>query len=121
MQIISSRLSNVHGNVVQPDAIQFAARKVAAVSGDARRALDICRRAVEIAEIEAASAGEGNSFLDDEAVPDTPSRAKRTAAEEAASKALAPSSGEPPAWEGLPVKRISNFVVARNFSVPQIS
>lgn len=84
MQIISSRLSNVHGNVVQPDAIQFAARKVAAVSGDARRALDICRRAVEIAEIEAASAGEGNSFLDDEAVPDTPSRAKRTAAEEAA-------------------------------------
>ncbi len=28
----------------------MAARKVASVTGDARRALDICRRAVEIAE-----------------------------------------------------------------------
>lgn len=36
--------------MVDPDAIQFASRKVAAVSGDARRALDICRRAVELAE-----------------------------------------------------------------------
>lgn len=50
--IISSRLSHVPGQVVEPDAIQFASRKVAAVSGDARRALDICRRAVEIAETE---------------------------------------------------------------------
>lgn len=50
MEIISSRLANVPGNIVDPDAIQFASRKVAAVSGDARRALDICRRAVEIAE-----------------------------------------------------------------------
>ena len=32
------------------DAVQLAARKVAAVSGDARRALDICRRSTEIAE-----------------------------------------------------------------------
>lgn len=32
------------------DAVQLVARKVAAVSGDARRALDICRRATEIAE-----------------------------------------------------------------------
>ncbi|RPA85870.1 P-loop containing nucleoside triphosphate hydrolase protein [Ascobolus immersus RN42] len=50
MTIISSRLSGVPENLVDADAIQFAARKVAAVSGDARRALDICRRAVEIAE-----------------------------------------------------------------------
>ncbi|KAL7273871.1 Origin recognition complex, subunit 1 [Rhizina undulata] len=50
MTIIQSRLSGVPGNIVDPDAIQFAARKVAAVSGDARRALDICRRAVEIVE-----------------------------------------------------------------------
>jgi len=50
MEIISSRLANVPGNIIDPDAIQFASRKVAAVSGDARRALDICRRAVEIAE-----------------------------------------------------------------------
>jgi origin recognition complex subunit 1 len=55
MQIIQSRLEGVPGNIVHPDAVQFAARKVAAVSGDARRALDICRRAVEIAETETTS------------------------------------------------------------------
>ena len=54
--IISSRLSHVPDRIVDSDAIQFASRKVAAVSGDARRALDICRRAVEIAEGEAAAA-----------------------------------------------------------------
>lgn len=37
---------------INPDAIGFASRKVASVSGDARRALTICRRAVEIAEKE---------------------------------------------------------------------
>ncbi|KAF9869829.1 origin recognition complex subunit [Colletotrichum karsti] len=52
IQIIQSRLEGVPGNIVSPDAIGFASRKVAAVSGDARRALDICRRAVEIAESE---------------------------------------------------------------------
>ena len=50
MKIIQSRLEGVPGATVDPDAIQFASRKVAAVSGDARRALDICRRAVELAE-----------------------------------------------------------------------
>lgn len=50
MRIIESRLDGIPGGIVDPDAIQFASRKVAAVSGDARRALDICRRAVEIAE-----------------------------------------------------------------------
>lgn len=55
MQIIQSRLSSVPATLVDPDAIQFASRKVAAVSGDARRALDICRRAVEIAESEVQS------------------------------------------------------------------
>ncbi|KAG5930591.1 hypothetical protein E4U53_002208 [Claviceps sorghi] len=52
MKIIQSRLEGVPGDVVDADAVQFASRKVAAVSGDARRALDICRRAVEIAENE---------------------------------------------------------------------
>jgi origin recognition complex subunit 1 len=50
MEIITARLEGVPGGIVEKDAVQFAARKVAAVSGDARRALDICRRAVEIAE-----------------------------------------------------------------------
>ena len=51
-EIIRSRLEHVPDNIVESDAIQFASRKVAAVSGDARRALDICRRAVELAEAE---------------------------------------------------------------------
>ncbi|KAJ4315159.1 Origin recognition complex, subunit 1 [Neodidymelliopsis sp. IMI 364377] len=72
MQIIQSRLGGVPGNIVLSDAVQFAARKVAAVSGDARRALDICRRAVEIAETEATSQDQ-----DDEAQPSTPSRTGR--------------------------------------------
>lgn len=72
MQIIQSRLEGVPGNIVLSDAVQFAARKVAAVSGDARRALDICRRAVEIAETEAASQDQ-----DEEAQPTTPSRTGR--------------------------------------------
>jgi origin recognition complex subunit 1 len=38
--------------LVNEDAVSFASRKVASVSGDARRALTICRRAVEIAEAE---------------------------------------------------------------------
>jgi len=50
MKIIQSRLEGVPGDIVTSDAVQFASRKVAAVSGDARRALDICRRAVELAE-----------------------------------------------------------------------
>ncbi|KAK9249442.1 P-loop containing nucleoside triphosphate hydrolase protein [Lipomyces tetrasporus] len=48
--IIEARLKDVPGNIVLPEAIEFASRKVASVTGDARRALDICRRAVEIAE-----------------------------------------------------------------------
>lgn len=55
-EIIRSRLETVPDNIVEPDAIQFASRKVAAVSGDARRALDICRRAVEITETESLAA-----------------------------------------------------------------
>ncbi|KAK9376116.1 P-loop containing nucleoside triphosphate hydrolase protein [Lipomyces chichibuensis] len=48
--IIEARLKDIPGNIVLPEAIEFASRKVASVTGDARRALDICRRAVEIAE-----------------------------------------------------------------------
>ncbi|XP_043530831.1 cell division control protein 6 homolog [Chiloscyllium plagiosum] len=49
--IVQDRLSQVSGeNVLDPAAIQFCARKVSSVSGDARKALDVCRRAVEIVE-----------------------------------------------------------------------
>ena len=54
-EIVASRMLGL--KVFDEDAVQLAARKVAAVSGDARRALDICRRAVELAEAEAELAG----------------------------------------------------------------
>ncbi|KAJ3673002.1 hypothetical protein LUZ60_006376 [Juncus effusus] len=47
-EIISSRLSGI--NAFEDQAIEFASRKVAAMSGDARRALEICRRAAELAD-----------------------------------------------------------------------
>ncbi|KAI1489027.1 ATPase [Biscogniauxia mediterranea] len=65
MKIIQSRLEGVPGHIVEPDAVQFASRKVAAVSGDARRALDICRRAVELAEADVRAA---------DSEPSTPSK-----------------------------------------------
>jgi origin recognition complex subunit 1 len=68
MKIIQSRLEGVPGGIVESDAVQFASRKVAAVSGDARRALDICRRAVELAEIES---------LSNRSLPGTPSKKSR--------------------------------------------
>ncbi|KAG0253795.1 Origin recognition complex, subunit 1, partial [Linnemannia exigua] len=46
VKIVESRLEGI--KAFRREAIEFAARKVGAVSGDARRALDICRRAVEI-------------------------------------------------------------------------
>uniref|UniRef100_A0A8D2LDY7 Cell division control protein n=1 Tax=Varanus komodoensis TaxID=61221 RepID=A0A8D2LDY7_VARKO len=49
--ILQERLKQVSGEqVLDNAAIQFCARKVSAISGDARKALDICRRAIEIVE-----------------------------------------------------------------------
>ncbi|KAE8037143.1 hypothetical protein FH972_009762 [Carpinus fangiana] len=45
-EIILSRLRGI--DAFEKQAIEFASRKVAAISGDARRALEICRRAAEI-------------------------------------------------------------------------
>lgn len=47
-EIILTRLSGIEA--FEKPAIEFASRKVAAVSGDARRALEICRRAAELAD-----------------------------------------------------------------------
>ncbi|XP_068086170.1 origin recognition complex subunit 1-like [Anabrus simplex] len=49
-QIVQSRLEGIQA--FDADAVQLVARKVASVSGDARRALDICRRATELAELD---------------------------------------------------------------------
>ncbi|KAJ2782929.1 Origin recognition complex, subunit 1 [Coemansia javaensis] len=50
MAIVQSRLEGCAA--FDPDAIELCARKISAVSGDARRALDVCRRAVEVVEAE---------------------------------------------------------------------
>ncbi|XP_074292511.1 origin of replication complex subunit 1B-like [Silene latifolia] len=47
-EIIMSRLKGI--DAFEKQAVEFASRKVAAISGDARRALEICRRAAEIAD-----------------------------------------------------------------------
>ena len=47
-EIVTCRLTGL--TVFDKDAIQLVSRKVASLSGDARRALDICRRATEIAQ-----------------------------------------------------------------------
>jgi hypothetical protein len=52
------RLSGL--SVFDKDAIQLVARKVASLSGDARRALDICRRAAELAQRDVAN---GNAVV----------------------------------------------------------
>ncbi|XP_025411201.1 origin recognition complex subunit 1 [Sipha flava] len=49
-EIITNRL--IGNSSFDPDAVQFVARKVAAISGDARRALDICRRAIDLIKSE---------------------------------------------------------------------
>ena len=48
--IIKSRLEGLP-EIFDCDALQLICRKVAAVSGDARRALDICRLSVEMAQM----------------------------------------------------------------------
>ncbi|XP_039590686.1 origin recognition complex subunit 1 isoform X2 [Polypterus senegalus] len=48
-QIIMSRLNQI--KAFEDDALQLVSRKVAALSGDARRCLDICRRSTDICEL----------------------------------------------------------------------
>lgn len=49
--IVQDRLAQAAAEgILDASAVQFCARKVSAVSGDARKALDICRRAVEMVE-----------------------------------------------------------------------
>ncbi|KAK6166548.1 hypothetical protein SNE40_023208 [Patella caerulea] len=53
--VIQDRLKKLEKDgvcVMEASAIQFCARKVSAVAGDMRKALDVCRRAVELVEAE---------------------------------------------------------------------
>lgn len=113
MEIITTRLSNVPGNIVDPDAIQFASRKVAAVSGDARRALDICRRAVEIAEqaSEAVPVEDMDGDDDAESLPPTPSktpaRKERANTKQPLSRAKTGSPQKPTTSQKQPTGRVT--------------
>jgi origin recognition complex subunit 1 len=107
MEIISTRLASVPGNIVDPDAIQFASRKVAAVSGDARRALDICRRAVEIAEqdadeAEAAAAAKEEDDLTPDTPSKTPARVDKANQNRSVTFAADPAAPKPPPAKGQP-------------------
>lgn len=54
IKIISNRLEGVPGGseVIKPGAVRFLAAKISALSGDVRKALDVCRRALELSEVE---------------------------------------------------------------------
>lgn len=68
--------------VFRMDALLFASKRVANVSGDARRMLDVCRRAVELAEHRAAAAGtraEPITIVDIRGVLDRMARSGRVA------------------------------------------
>jgi len=73
VQIISSRLEGVSSAepVIKAGAVRFLAAKISALSGDVRKALDVCRRALELQEVETKkqallkqgnSGGGGNGF-----------------------------------------------------------
>lgn len=54
LSILEDRLRDVKSSteIFKPAALLLCARKIAASSGDVRKALDVCRRAIEIVEIE---------------------------------------------------------------------
>ncbi|XP_073009880.1 cell division control protein 6 homolog [Typha latifolia] len=58
LKIIQERLMVLGYNVFQPLALEFCARKVAAASGDMRRALGVCRSAIEVLEAELRNASQ---------------------------------------------------------------
>ncbi|XP_042459840.1 cell division control protein 6 homolog [Zingiber officinale] len=52
LKILQQRIMALGYDVFQPAALEYCARKVAATSGDIRKALDICRCAIEVLEAE---------------------------------------------------------------------
>ncbi|KAI8918618.1 P-loop containing nucleoside triphosphate hydrolase protein, partial [Powellomyces hirtus] len=61
IEIVESRLEGVQ--CFERDAIELCARKIGAISGDARRALDICRRGVELLEYSLQQADKENKQI----------------------------------------------------------
>ncbi|KAF8396910.1 hypothetical protein HHK36_018545 [Tetracentron sinense] len=52
LKILQERLMALPYNAFQPQALELCARKVAAASGDMRKALCVCRSAIEMLEVE---------------------------------------------------------------------
>ncbi|CAH8501537.1 unnamed protein product [Heterobilharzia americana] len=50
------------GSFIEPLAVQLCSRKIAASTGDARTALDVCRRAIDLAQQEARSKNISDKF-----------------------------------------------------------
>ncbi|KAL5005832.1 hypothetical protein ScPMuIL_016990 [Solemya velum] len=56
--ILKDRLHDLEDDgvsVMEPSAVQFCARKISAVAGDLRKALDVCRRSIEMVETDVRS------------------------------------------------------------------
>ncbi|KAF1863720.1 hypothetical protein Lal_00030807 [Lupinus albus] len=68
LRILQERLSELPYSVFQPQALELCARKVAAACGDMRKALCICRSAVEMLEAEIReSTSNSNTSLEEKA------------------------------------------------------
>ncbi|XP_055939467.1 cell division control protein 6 homolog [Argiope bruennichi] len=81
VSILEDRLSEVQVNgkpVIKPIAIQLCARKIAADSGDIRKALNVCTRAIQIVEKKLSQDGALKTTSDDRCNPGSPM--KRVAA-----------------------------------------
>jgi cell division control protein 6 len=56
-KIITTRLHEFNADkeqpIIRPAAITFLSAKISTLSGDVRKALDVCRRAIELSELEA--------------------------------------------------------------------
>src|SRR5207237_991211 len=65
--IVASRLAGLVA--FDKDAVNLAAAKVASISGDVRRALQICRRAAEVADGRAGTGGRGGGAARPRAPP----------------------------------------------------
>ncbi|XP_054720892.1 cell division control protein 6 homolog [Uloborus diversus] len=72
-----SELQNEGGPIIQPIAIQLCARKIAACTGDIRKALDICRRAIELVESKLKKQMVLNPISDDRSNPGSPMKSSR--------------------------------------------
>lgn len=73
VEILEDRLSKVENvQVIKPVAIQLCARKIAACTGDIRKALDVCRRAIEMVENKRKTNFALQSTSDDRCNPGSP-------------------------------------------------